>query len=433
MTPTTQLPSGFRARFWGNSIGHLLMRVFAFGLLIGVCLVYVAFENYRSHAVSNMASAEGARISRLVFEHMYSVMRKGVTREEVDDLTHHIQSQLPNYQVSIVRGEPVARQFGERPGQAELRAADPNLAAAFSTGGEISVQSGNRLEYLYPMRVATECMACHTNSRPGEVNGVISVRVPVDALAQPLIDVAMPVMLIALTLIVLLLVGTFFVLRKRVAVPIDDLASHVADVSRQGTYEHNLPIGRSWPNEVRSLGESFNSLMTQVRLSHEQLRESSLRDPLTGLFNRRHFDASLSQMKVEAPFGTPPFAILMIDLDRFKPINDRYGHAAGDALLIAVGRALQQCIRESDIAVRMGGDEFAVLAIPTDNLEIAALTDRVRQAIEGITLRFGKDTIHPACSVGVAFYPKDGIHAEDLLKIADLCMYADKTARSQSR
>jgi diguanylate cyclase (GGDEF)-like protein len=173
--------------------------------------------------------------------------------------------------------------------------------------------------------------------------------------------------------------------------------------------------------------------MAQVRLSHAQLHDLSIRDGLTGLFNRRHFDAALEQAAFDASHGSIPFAVLLIDLDRFKPINDQYGHAAGDAVLVSVADSIRAAIRETDLAARIGGDEFAVLALATTADIAHDLADRIRIAVSQPELRFGHASVYASCSVGVGCFPDDGRLAPDLMHSADVAMYADKTRRGESR
>ncbi|MEY4591744.1 MAG: hypothetical protein RIR18_639 [Pseudomonadota bacterium] len=427
-------PKRTRRGFSGRtSISRLLLIIFLAGLVVSSFVVYSVFLTYRVSAVSDMAKADGRRISHLVFEHFYSVMRKGATRGEIDDLVHHIQNQLPDYEVTIIRGEPVVRQFGDRPGQADLRVRDKMLSEVLQSGEEYSGASGANLRYLFPIKVTGECAGCHTKARIGEINGVIAVSVPLAALEAPIAAFAHPIMWLALGLVMALLVITFLVLRRRVSLPIVDLADHVSAIYQSADYSRDLVLSEGWPREVRGLAANFNGLMGQVRTSHDQLREFSLRDPLTGLFNRRHFDAAIEQAVVDAQNGGPVFAVLLIDLDRFKPINDQYGHAAGDAMLISVGNALMSAVRGSDLAARVGGDEFAVLALTTNHTEAKELAERLRQAVEASAMRFGHEIIHASCSIGIAVLPENGRRASDLMRAADVAMYANKLSRQGGR
>ncbi len=415
------------------TIGRLLITVFVSGLLVSAASVYLAFTTYRMGAVRTLADADGQRIASLVYENLYSVMRKGANRGELDDLVHHIQGHLTDYQVAIVRAEPVAKQYGERPGQAEWRQTDLVLADVLKNGRDFSGTDGRWQRYLLPVKVTGECLTCHSVAHLGDINGVIDVRVPLNALEAPIAALAYPMMYLVLGLLFVLLLVTFLILRALVSRPIQDLALHVNDLFTAKDYTSRLHVGRVWPNEVRSLAVGFNRLMRQVRSSQQRLAEISLRDPLTGLFNRRHFDAVLERAVAEGDSEGHAFAVLLIDLDRFKPINDQYGHAAGDALLIAVGKALMANVRESEVPARIGGDEFAVLAFPSSPEGAIELAHRLRTAVAACTLRLGQEQVSAACSIGISVFPDGGLSASDLLHAADVAMYEDKQTRKRAR
>jgi diguanylate cyclase (GGDEF)-like protein len=416
-----------------TTIGRLLGGIFLIGLLLASLVLYSVFVNYRTHTVRIMAHNEARHISGLVFEHLYSVMRKGWTREEIDSVVHNIQHHLPGYAVTVVRGEPVIREYGDRPGQAELRARDPLLQAVLAGGEEQFVVVDRNLHYIFPVRMSGECLTCHTQVAVGEVNGVISINVPLDTLESPIVDMARRLMYLALTMFLTLLAVIYLVLRFRVSQPISSLAKQVSALAGSDDYARKVEYAKEWPQELQSLAGNFNALMEQVNNSHEQLRELSLHDPLTGLFNRRHFDAVIDQAAIDCNQGSLPFSVMLIDLDHFKPINDTYGHAAGDAMLVCIAKALQGAIRETDVAVRLGGDEFAVIALGTLGNEASDFAERLRQAIEAPKLRFGSSVVQPACSIGIASFPDDGLLSVDLLRRADENMYADKTRRRKAR
>jgi c-di-GMP phosphodiesterase len=413
------------------SIGWLLIVVFGTGLLVASVLVYTMFVSYRMTAVSNMAKADGQRIASLAFEHLYSVMRKGSERAEIDELIQHVQRHLPGYRVAIIRGAPVVRQFGDRPGQDVLRRDDPVLAEVLRTGKDFSGQVGPNQRYVLAIRATGECLGCHADIQPGEVNGALDVNVPLVMLEAPITDLAYQIMYVVLALLFLLFLVIYLILRSWVSRPIQDLASVVSMLFKARDYAHKVQVGKVWPREVRVLAVNFNLLMRQVRESHLRLEESSRRDPLTGLFNRRHMDEAFDLAARDAAVNGRTFAILQIDLDGFKVINDQYGHAAGDALLLSVGKALQSAVRESEVVARMGGDEFAVLAFVENNRGAEQLALRLRQAIESCTLRLNEQIVQAACSVGSALSSEHGNRLADVLEAADLAMYRDKAARRQ--
>jgi diguanylate cyclase (GGDEF)-like protein len=416
----------------GTSISMLLATVFVVGVAIAGLAIYTAFVAYRAGVVREMAHADAKRISEMVFEHLYSVMRKGWTGKEIDEITHRIHLRLPDHQVIVVRGEPVVKQYGDREGHAKLRTEDLAIAETLKTGEPQFRADNSSVRYVFPVTVDSECVVCHS-AKPGEINGVISVSVPLAALQAPIEGIVHPMMKLALVLVFILLLAVYIVLRVRVMRPMVDLTDHVSKISQAADYSRDLVVESAWPRELETLANNFNELMGQVRSSTDALRESSLRDPLTGLFNRRRFDVALEQAAVDAANGATSFAVILIDLDHFKPINDLFGHAAGDAVLISVAKSMQGELRETDLAARIGGDEFAVLALSTTAEEAQQLAQRLRAAIGQPELRFGHESVRPECSIGVGSYLADGHLGVDVLHAADLAMYADKTARGASR
>jgi diguanylate cyclase (GGDEF)-like protein/PAS domain S-box-containing protein len=157
------------------------------------------------------------------------------------------------------------------------------------------------------------------------------------------------------------------------------------------------------------------------------LREQSIRDPLTGLYNRRYMEEVLRQHLSRVTRNLHPLAIIMIDIDHFKSFNDVYGHTAGDLLLNELGRFLQSHIRREDIACRYGGEEF-ILIMPDATLEQAHhRADYVRQEAKQLQVHdIDKSYTGITLSLGVAAYPQHGRNIETVLRVADTALYRAK-------
>ncbi len=151
-------------------------------------------------------------------------------------------------------------------------------------------------------------------------------------------------------------------------------------------------------------------------------------DSLTGLINRHHFHSRLEQTLIESERYARCFALLFIDLDGFKAVNDQLGHDAGDELLRVCARRLLECLRESDTVARLGGDEFTIILpeIETEQ-EVSALTSRVIERVAEPYLIKGQQALISA-SIGIALYPKHGCDGDRLLNVADKAMYRAKEA-----
>jgi diguanylate cyclase (GGDEF)-like protein len=166
----------------------------------------------------------------------------------------------------------------------------------------------------------------------------------------------------------------------------------------------------------------------ELRESQRQLEQMAYFDPLTGLANRRLFDKDLGHLTALSLRGTGSFTLLLIDLDRFKEINDRLGHDAGDALLIEVARRLTGVLRQSDRIFRLGGDEFAVLLAETSDpigVETACLRI-VQHLVQPFT--YMNQTLQAGASIGAARCPGHASDRDALYKCADLAMYDAKRA-----
>ncbi|GFO64233.1 diguanylate cyclase [Geomonas paludis] len=159
----------------------------------------------------------------------------------------------------------------------------------------------------------------------------------------------------------------------------------------------------------------------------EQLRELSIRDPLTGLLNRRHMEESLLREISRTTRTRQPLSVVMLDVDHFKSFNDTFGHEAGDHVLKEVGQLLQKNVRDSDIACRFGGEEFTLI-LPEADCDIALeICNRIRNAVKGLQLVMGRQHLgHITISAGIAVFPADGDTIQQLLATADEALYEAK-------
>lgn len=167
--------------------------------------------------------------------------------------------------------------------------------------------------------------------------------------------------------------------------------------------------------------------VTEKKRSEELIWKQANFDPLTGLPNRRMFHDRLEQEMMKAKRTGTSLALLFLDLDRFKEVNDTLGHDMGDVLLKEAARRLRECVREIDTVSRLGGDEFTVILT---NLSESHGVDRATKAILrelASPFQLGNQVVHVSGSIGVTLYPDDGNTLEELLKNADQAMYSAKT------
>jgi len=179
-------------------------------------------------------------------------------------------------------------------------------------------------------------------------------------------------------------------------------------------------------NALRDANEQLTRHVEEIEALQATLREQAIRDALSGLFNRRFLEGTCTRELARAQREGYPVALAMFDLDLFKRINDTYGHAAGDEVIVALARLLQQHARSSDTACRFGGEEF-VLLLPGVDLETAATrVEELRRTFAETVVAFGAFRLRATVSAGVAAYPVHGRSTHELVARADEALYAAK-------
>jgi diguanylate cyclase (GGDEF)-like protein len=168
-----------------------------------------------------------------------------------------------------------------------------------------------------------------------------------------------------------------------------------------------------------------------LALSNVQLRETlrlqSIVDPLTGLFNRRFMDETLRRELIRADRKAVSLSLIVLDLDHFKRLNDTFGHDAGDAVLKAASQVIRQCVRESDLACRFGGEEMVVILPECDGPTAGERAEKIRRAIAALDVQHAGRTLGSVtASLGVAVSTEQGTDAETLLRAADQALYQAK-------
>jgi diguanylate cyclase (GGDEF)-like protein len=236
----------------------------------------------------------------------------------------------------------------------------------------------------------------------------------------------------------LLVVGALYLSRRilaRIAKPLEALTEIAQTVRRHRSSGDRVPAAEI--RELRELGNTFNALFDELdawqasaRTENARLAHQANHDSLTGLPNRAFFEERLTHALVHADQGGTSVAVLFMDSNGFKQINDRYGHAAGDAVLVNVAARVREVLREDDLVVRLGGDEFAVLLIPVyDSADVQKIADSIAENIRRPMTLPGGERISTSLSIGIAIYPEDAANAATLLHTADVAMYRAKRSR----
>jgi diguanylate cyclase (GGDEF)-like protein len=242
-------------------------------------------------------------------------------------------------------------------------------------------------------------------------------------------------LLAGLACLIVTALGTIVMARRfeyELVKPLGEIATVAHDVRLHRRFDKRVqPLGIA---ELDRLGGDINALLDELQgwqgsmeSERAMLAHRASHDALTALPNRAAFDEQLALRIAAAQHQGTRLALLFIDADNFKAANDRFGHAAGDAVLVALSHRIGTTLRDGDFAARIGGDEFVVLIDPLDPMvEPQMLAERIRTSIAQPATLPGGEAYRLTASVGAAVFPDEATDAAALLTVADAAMYADK-------
>lgn len=304
---------------------------------------------------------------------------------------------------------------------------------------------GPHIDVVYPVPAADD-MGSSLGPRP--TVGFVRIGLSLTTAANQLAEMTRNTIGLAVG-IALLMVPLGYEIVRHLVRPLNKLAEAASELAG-GKLDTHVPEDRL--DELGDLARAFNLMADKLSTSHNalmeqsaelerrvqerttaledanrQLREVAARDSLTGLYNRRHFNDILAQLFAESARYQTDLTCMMVDLDNFKKVNDTLGHQAGDQLLTITARAIKESIRESDVPVRYGGDEFAVLLPRTTPEDARASAERLLQRFRKDIMRELPEASIVSLSIGLASRERDQPQSPTLLiQLADEALYLAK-------
>lgn len=269
-----------------------------------------------------------------------------------------------------------------------------------------------------PVLVASE----ETRLIVGLAQPLASIQAQVDRLGEAMLRIVLGLSVVCIVLAVLM--------ARAITRPINGMSAAVQGFADEQRAD-GLPLARQ--DEIGVLARAFDHMrkqilgqMAELRRSREELEHLAWHDSLTGLPNRALFSERMEQALATARRDKSRLALMFVDVDHFKPINDNFGHAVGDQLLQALAGRIRDALRESDTAARIGGDEFMIL-LPHIQARTDAVTvaEKIRLAVSRPFAIASNDLVVSAC-IGIACYPEHGEDMIELSKCADQAMYQAK-------
>jgi diguanylate cyclase (GGDEF)-like protein len=212
---------------------------------------------------------------------------------------------------------------------------------------------------------------------------------------------------------------------KMITTPLESLTHTTEKIMAEGTY--STPINSASNDEVGMLSRAFSAMISQIHERDESLKHLAYYDRVTGIANRHYFEERIAQSVDNATRYGTSCALLMLDLDDFKIVNDHYGHPVGDMLLKHVSETLRLTLRSNDVIFRIGGDEFAVIIESECSEELLSMIAlKIIHAISQPVL-LEKHTVVVGISIGISCFPKYSKNLNSLIRHADTAMYRAKS------
>ena len=262
-----------------------------------------------------------------------------------------------------------------------------------------------------------------TQTEVTKVIGYIDLGIDLGYYREALLrSLALGSLLIAVIFALALFAG--YRLIRRALAPLTRLQEPLLQLARGDT---SVRVVLGGDDEIRAIGHALNTTIAAIHQRDETLRHLAEHDPLTGLANRATILREIKHEHALTTEGRHSSAVLFVDLDQFKYVNDSYGHAAGDRLLIKVAEVLRARLRETDTVARFGGDEFVILARQVDQQKVVEIAASLNTLIGAICLVEGDQTFTVNCSIGITLMSSNRFTVEEVISQADMACYEAKS------
>lgn len=379
--------------------------------IIGIVFILYAYI-IQSQSIQHSLNEKAQVKMRLLFENLYSVMSYGGNKETIEAKLKDLQNKDPNTIISLHRFKDPSLQT--------------HINEAFSKNKMNIKQNQSHVDFAVPITYEQKCLQCHTTGKVGDIAAVMHIEIPIMELEISLKEIlTMISALFVISLIVITVIWLVF-LKNSFIIPIRVFSNAI---KKQATHENsNNPIHiDSNIKELQEIVTVFNEQNKALASSYQTMEILSFTDPLTHIHNRRKFDELAQLIFQESKRYNQIFALILIDLNRFKFINDEYGHDIGDKVLIHFTDIINNKIRKTDHFFRMGGDEFALI-LPHSTLdETHQVIVKIRQAL--LDQPFISDAITLSIEASFGYvHSNEADSLNDLYKLADGWMYQDKTS-----
>lgn len=319
-------------------------KIISVTLIFTLVSAYFYSEYMKRNAVENLSEVDARKTSKLVFESLYSAMKRGWTKDDLNEIIHRLNSINHEMRINIHRSELVANLYGDIQEDKVARETDENVKSSMK-GKEILQVYDDFIEYHYPVIAKNECLKCHVNAKIGDTLGVIEVTYAIENLKVSLSEIINFFIFFTILFSLAIFIAIFIELDRFLIKPIKNFSLVIQNIINSRDMTKRVDVDDN-VEEIDSIKNVFNLMLDSIEYQFYY-------DTLTGLQNRRRLTEKLE--KRENLF------LMIINIDSFQEINDLYGDETGDSVLKDFALLLKEIMPNSGMLYRLHSDEFAYL------------------------------------------------------------------------
>ena len=291
-----------------QTFGRLILLLTVFSVAIALALILIMSGFVRDRAVHQLARDDALQTSKLVFQSLYSAMRKGWNKQEITEIIGRLNENFPDLKINVYRGEIVAHQFGEMSGERVVINADPALLQALENGeSTLLFPNKDNIRYLYPVVAKQECLVCHTQSHVGAVHGVIDITYPIQTLKVSFSEVTNTIVIYTLVIMVVIFAILYLQLRY--------LRALLLEI--KGANEELKNFAYVVSHDLKAPLRAISSLADWISTDYADKFDSEGKEQMRLLINRVHrMDALINGILLYSRVGRVKETIVAVDLDK---------------------------------------------------------------------------------------------------------------------
>lgn len=383
-----------------------------FFTIFAIAIIFASFAYIiQSDSINNNLKNKNSLFADMIFENLYTTMRKGGDIYEIQALIKKLENRIEHSDINIYKNINDTEQ--------------EHVKEVFISKEPAIFQHGGHVDFAKPIIFQKECTACHTSAKPGDIAAVMQVETPYLEIDISLEDILVSILFLFVSSSLIIFVIWFFYFRKVFISPLEKMVQQMLRINNHDDLDDLIDIDTKI-KELKDIEIVFNKQALQLQNSFKKIEHLSNTDALTKLFNRRKFIEDVEDLMSVCRRYNQTFTIISIDLNKFKPINDTYGHNIGDLVLKEFSNTIKKSIRTSDKFYRVGGDEFILLLTNTKVIDSGVVIKNLKNELSKIHININGHEINVSASFGTCEFTEQIESIEQLLVIADKEMYKDK-------